>query len=63
MVASSDLETWQEVYSISMLFDGTVRVVDDAAANMPMRFYRTIVTPVLPGLTNTNGVLGNVLPK
>jgi len=45
VVASSDFETWHEVYSLLMLTNGTVRYVDRDANSAPMRFYRTVVTP------------------
>lgn len=57
VVASSDLETWQEVYSVTMPRTGTIRYVDESPNAPPMRFYRTIVSPVLSGLPNTDGVL------
>jgi hypothetical protein len=45
VVASSDLETWHEIYSQLMVTNGTVRYVDKEATPASMRFYRTIVTP------------------
>jgi hypothetical protein len=40
--ASTDLKTWHTIWQMTALSNTWVQYQDPAAANLPMRFYRTV---------------------
>jgi fibronectin type 3 domain-containing protein len=44
IVASSDLETWESIYTTQINSDGEYEFVDAEAANHAMRYYRVVVS-------------------